>query len=195
MKLDKLETHDRLLSFQKQADYITEGCNECIRNRPEEFKNYPFYIFAHQRSLELDERIALYNQELLRCNRYTGSLLLPSPSKYKTLEDVPTARLIWEPRINKPKAQTNSMLFRAYPPTDRIDIIWMLPSRELWGQYLEDKLTNNSTICESIDKFINNRESLEKDEPDELPEAKRLQIMCEIGRNARARKEKPMPLI
>ena len=45
MKINTLETHDRLKEFHKQADLIAQGCQDCINNRPKSFENHPFYIF------------------------------------------------------------------------------------------------------------------------------------------------------
>lgn len=189
MKLDRLETHDRLLQFIKQSDNISKGCEDCIRNRPKEYGNYPFYIFAHKRELGLDERIALFNEDLRL------SLVNPMHIRiYSNLESVPTARLLWEPRLTKPKAQSNSMLFRAYPPGDNIKVIWMIPAPELWPQYQKDNLTEHSVVCDSIDAFVNDRGSLEAKEKDDLPDDLIRGIMLDIGRNARAKRSKPMTL-
>ena len=185
MKIDRLETHDRLLEFGKQSDYISQGCQECIANRPSEYGNHPFYIFAHKREIGLDERIAIFNMDL------QTSLIDPRYiSKYKTIQDVPTARLIWEPRLTKPKAQENSMLFRAYPPSDNIKIIWMIPARELWAQYQKDKMVADKTVWTSIHNFMYYKHLLEADEPDDLPESLVKSIMLEIGHNARKRIQK-----
>lgn len=133
MKLNRLETHDRLLDFNKQKDYISKGCQDCIRGRPEEFQNHPFYIFAHVR----------------------------------THDNGWSKRLIWEPRLTKPKAQTNSMLFKAYPGSDVVKVIWMIPARELWDQYTLGKMMENKTVCDSIHAFQYDREKLEEKEPDD----------------------------
>lgn len=86
----------------------------------------------------------------------------------RTDDDGVTKRLIWQPRLTKPKAQTNSMLFKAYPGTDIIKILWMIPARELWAQFTKDKMTANQTIIESIDAFVNHRAKLEAKEDDDL---------------------------
>ncbi|MEK6884299.1 MAG: hypothetical protein AABY22_32005, partial [Nanoarchaeota archaeon] len=44
-------------------------------------------------------------------------------------------RLIWMPRLTKPRAETNSMLFKAYPGSDNIKVIWMIPAPEMWKQF------------------------------------------------------------
>lgn len=86
----------------------------------------------------------------------------------RTEEDGATKRLIWQPRLTKPTAQTNSMLFKAYPGTDLIKVIWMIPARELWGQFQKGLLLENRLICDSIHDFENNRGKLEKMEDDDL---------------------------
>lgn len=178
MIIDRLETHDRLLQFRKQADYISRGCEDCIRNRPKEFQNYPFYIFAHAREINIDERIAIYNDDL------KDSLINPRyVRQYKDLGEVPTSRLIWIPRLTKPQAQENSMLFKAYPPGDNIRVIWMIPARELWNQYDKGKMIENNMVSESIYNFKMNKEKLESAESDDLPEWRVKAIQQEIGRN------------
>ena len=86
----------------------------------------------------------------------------------RTEDDGVTKRLIWQPRLTKPKAQTNSMLFKAYPGSDIIKIIWMIPARELWEQYEKGKMTENETVSQSIHDFQFNRQKLEEKEDDDL---------------------------
>jgi hypothetical protein len=183
MKINTLETHDRLQEFQKQADNISQGCQECIANRPAEFENRPFYIFAHKREIGTDERIEMYNSDL-----YTSLKELDYARKYRALADVPTARLIWEPRLTKPAAQENSMLFKSYPSKDLINVIWIIPARELWDQYQKGKMTENMVVCESIYKYINKKEELEAREEDDLSDEEIHRIYSEISRNAQRKK-------
>jgi hypothetical protein len=152
MKLNKLETHDRLEYFTKQNFSISECCQNLIDQKP--FGDHPFYIFAHPR----------------------------------TEPDGATKRLIWQPRLTKPKAQSNSMLFKAYPGTDIIKVLWMIPAKELWLQYQTGKMTENKTILESIDNFMYNRAFLEKKEDDDLSDEIIDQIYREISISARERK-------
>lgn len=167
MKINKLEAHDRLLSFKDQADYISKGCQDCINNRPEEFESYPFYIFAHKREVGIDERVSLFNQDI------HNSFLDPFyVRQYQRIDDVPTHRLLWQPRLTKPKAQSNSMLFRYFPTTDTIEILWMIPQEELWEQYDKGLMTGNEIIYESIQDFKQNPRKLEVREEDDLPEDK-----------------------
>lgn len=86
----------------------------------------------------------------------------------RTDEDGVTKRMIWQPRLTRPKAQTNSMLFKAYPGTDIVKIIWMIPVRELWNQFKQGLITENKIISESIYKFENKRSELEADDEDDL---------------------------
>jgi len=86
----------------------------------------------------------------------------------RTDDDGVTKRLIWQPRLTKPKAQTNSMLFKGYPGTDIIKIIWMIPVREMWSQFNKGLLLENRLIHDSIHDFQFNRSKLESREEDDL---------------------------
>lgn len=94
-------------------------------------------------------------------------------------------RLIWQPRLTKPQAQENSMLFKAYPGKDIIKVIWMIPARELWKQYKSGNVTENKTVRESIIAFTTNREVLEAKEDDDLDDATIDAIYRQISRNAK----------
>ncbi len=148
MKLNILETHDRLLQFNKQKDEISMCCQEIINRRP--FGDRSFYIFAHKREIGMDEKFSLFLS-----------------GKYESIDRVPSARILWQPRLTKPKAQTNSMLFKAYPGSDEVKIIWIIPERELWDQYKKGLMTQSEIVIESIDKFENDRASLEAPEEDD----------------------------
>jgi hypothetical protein len=108
----------------------------------------------------------------------------------RTDDDGVTKRLIWQPRLTKPKAQSNSMLFKAYPGTDLVKILWMLPAPELWGQYDKGLLTENKIVSESIYDFRYNRKKLEEKEDDDMSDEKIDQIYKELSHNARKEKEK-----
>lgn len=86
----------------------------------------------------------------------------------RTEDDGSSKRLIWQPRLTKPRSQTNSMLFKAYPGTDKIKVIWMIPDRALWKQYRKGNLTENKTISDSIHDFQFNRDKLDASEDDDL---------------------------
>ncbi len=132
MRINRLETHDRLDHFKKQSFDIGECCQDIVNQRP--FGEHPFYIFAHAR----------------------------------TDDDGVTKRLIWQPRLTKPKAQTNSMLFKAYPGSDNIEIKWILPAEELWKQFQEGNVLEDTTIVKSIRSYLSNKEDMERKEEDDL---------------------------
>ncbi len=150
MKLDRLETHDRLEHFKKdQNDAIVQGLNTCLKQNPlsialQERSPY-IYIFAHPRTRE----------DGVKC-------------------------MYWQPRLSKPTAQTNSYLFRVKSFTDECEIMWMIPPSEMWTQYEKGKVTESDISCWSIDQFKNNRKKLEEREPDDLPDTRGLMILNEV---------------
>lgn len=113
----------------------------------------------------------------------------------RTDEDGVTKRLIWQPRLTKPKAQSNSMLFKAYPGTDVIKVIWMIPARELWDQYTKGKMTENKTVSESIQMFKADKKKLEEKEDDDMTDEQVDAIYKEISRNARFKRKSGSPVI
>jgi hypothetical protein len=153
MRINRLETHDRLLHFKKNDQDIGACCQNLIDARP--FGSHPFYIFAHAR----------------------------------TEDDGVTKRMIWQPRLTKPKAQTNSMLFKAFPGTEYVRVIWIIPARELWEQFEKGKVTASKTIIESIDKFLNHREQLESKDEDDLSDEQISAIYTNIARGAKLTKQ------
>lgn len=153
MKIDRLDAHDRLLEFQKEADLISQGCQDCINNVPDTVR-MPFYVFMHARTVGLDEKASIINQHLA-----AGTPL--------SLDKVPEKRLIFIPLPRRPQAQPNSMLFRAQKGTDVVEIIWQIPTPELWDNYLKGNLFENKFICECIEAYKNNRKLLE-DDPEPL---------------------------
>jgi len=153
MKLNRLETHDRLLHYKKNDFDIGTCCQDLINKRP--FGDHPFYIFAHVR----------------------------------TDDDGIKKRLIWQPRLTKPKAQTNSMLFKAFPGSDNIRICWMIPAPEMWAQYKKGNITEDEITSWSIEQYKNNRTQLEMKEPDDLEDWQIDDIYTEISKSI-----KPKPL-
>lgn len=153
LTLNHLETHDRFLDFtQKHNDYISKGCQDCIDNRPEEFGNQCFYIFAHAR----------------------------------TDDDGVTKRLIWSPRLTKPQAQSNSMLFKWYHP-DIIHIKWVIPAEELFSQFSPEKMTHNPTIWSSIVEFMKDQKRMSQREEDDASEEMVKIIYTSIAHNSKFR--------
>lgn len=94
----------------------------------------------------------------------------------RTEDDGVNKRLIWQPRLTKPKAQTNSMLFKAYPPTDKIKVIWMIPDRLMWSQFKKGNLTESEIVSTSIYDFEHDRAKLEAPEEGDLSDSEILAI-------------------
>jgi hypothetical protein len=151
MKLNRLETHDRLEHLLKdQSDNVFKGAEECLKLNPLSLaiqEKCPYvYIFAHAR----------------------------------TSDDGLKKRLLWQPRISKPKAQTNSYLFRAQSHRDLIDVIWIIPERHIWPQYEKGKITENELVNYSVDLFEHNRNELEKPHPEDYSEERSKKIFQSI---------------
>ena len=181
IKINTLDAHDRHLHFTKQTDSISECIQSIVTQRP--YGNYPFYIFVHSRTVGMDEKISLFNDDLYR------SISDPDHKRlYQDLSDVPEARIIWQPRLTKPLSQPNSMLFKAYPGSDNIKIIWMIPKKELWGQYDKGKVTESNETYISIQNFIHHRNELDAPEIDDLSDAEIYKIYEEISMDAKQKK-------
>lgn len=143
MKINRLETHDRLLHLKKdQEANVFQGAEDCLKKNPDSLfyqdRSPYIYMFAHPR----------------------------------TSDDGLNKRLIWQPRLVKPKAETNSYLFRAKSHTDIIETIWIIPPMELWGQYKEGNVLEHQIVNWSIDQYINNKKSLEMPDMEDLSEEK-----------------------
>lgn len=106
----------------------------------------------------------------------------------RTDDDGVTKRLIWQPRLTKPKAQENSMLFKAYPGSDNVKVIWMIPAKELWKQYESGLLLENETVVVSIYNFRNHRDRLEAKEPDDLTDSQIDAIYRTLSMDAQVKK-------
>ena len=181
LKINPLDAHDRHLHFTKQTDSINECIQNIVNQRP--YGNHPFYIFVHSRTVGMDEKISLFNEDLYK------SISDPDYKRmYNDLSDVPEARIIWQPRLTKPLSQTNSMLFKAYPGTDNIKIIWMKPKKELWSQYDKGKVTESNETYISIQNFIHHRDELNAPESDDLSDAEINKIYEEISMDAKQKK-------
>src|SRR5437899_1821301 len=85
----------------------------------------------------------------------------------RTDDDGVKKRYIYSPWIWKPRAQTNSALYKVYPGTDIIKVMWIIPPREMWNVYQFGNLFENSLIAQCCWDFDNDREILEKPESDD----------------------------
>lgn len=159
MKLNRLETHDRLLHLKKdQEANIFQGADDCLKR--------------NSLSLALQE-----------CSPYVYLFAHP-----RTAEDGVTKRMLWQPRLTKPKAQTNSYLFRAQSHTDLIEVCWIIPDEMMWGQYEKGKVTQNDIAEWSIIQYKTNRKKLELPEPDDLPDEKIEMIYRQVASNSNTKK-------
>lgn len=150
MKLNRLETHDRLIHFKKDQEInIFQGAEDCLKKNPDSLffqdRSHYVYLFAHPR----------------------------------TCDDGVTKKMFWQPRLWKPKAQTNSYLFRAISRSDVIEVCWLLPPEELWSQYVLGNVTENPEVLWSINQYCTNRNILERDSDGDLSDEKGRSIMEE----------------
>lgn len=151
MKVSTLETHDRLLHFKKdQEANINQGIEDCLKRNPD----------------------SLFYQE-----RSPYVYIFGHP---RTDEDGVTKRMLWQPRLQKPEAQTNSYLVRAISHTDMVEPIWFIPPFEMWEQYKTGNVTEHEFVNYSISMFTSNKAKLEAKDPDDLPEEKSRHIMTEL---------------
>lgn len=153
MKINRLETHDRLLHLQKdQALNLSQGAADCLQKNTLSLalqRHSPYiYIFAHPR----------------------------------TSEDGLSKRMLWQPRLLKPTAQTNSYLFRAKSNGDTVEVCWMLPPREMWAQYKKGQVTENEIVNWSIVQFETNRADLEAAAPDDLSSEQAKNVYLKVAR-------------
>lgn len=108
----------------------------------------------------------------------------------RTDDDGVTKRLIWQPRLTRPKPQTNSMLFKWIKGTDNIKVCWMIPDRAMWRQYNKGNVTESNIVGWSIDQFENHREQLAANDPDDPSDAEINRIYREISDEAKRKKSK-----
>src|SRR5205085_7046517 len=133
MKVNRLETHDRLEHFHKDQEInIAQGAIDCMTKNPlslalQERSHY-IYVFAHPR----------------------------------TADDGVNKVMYWQPRLIKPEAQTNSYLFRAKSKSDELEMCWLLPPDEMSDQYKKGHVTQNALVAWSYEMFRNNKKKLEE---------------------------------
>lgn len=142
MKINRLETHDRLQYLkQDQSINIFKGAEDCLKKNSLSLmyqeKSPYIYLFAHPRTLDNGNK-AMY----------------------------------WHPRLSKPLAQTNSYLFRAISKTDIIEICWLIPPREQWNNFNKGNVISDDLIGWSIQQYKYHRNQLELPHENDMPEAK-----------------------
>jgi hypothetical protein len=159
MKVNILEAHDRKKHLIKdQSENIFRGAEDCLRKNSDS-------LFYQDRS------------------PYVYIFAHP-----RTADDGVNKRMLWQPRLMKPEAQTNSYLFRAKSHSDLIEVCWLLPPQELWRQYKEGNMLENQDIICSIDNYIYNKKQLEARHSEDLPEERCKQILQELIRNKKFEK-------
>jgi hypothetical protein len=149
--IDRLETHDRLKEVIKtQEQNVFQGAEDCLKR--------------NKLSLALQDR-----------SPYIYIFAHP-----RTMEDGLTKALYWQPRLTKPKSQTNSYLFRCLSHQDQIEVCWILPPREMWPEYDAGKITESDIVRWSIDMFVNHRFKLDQEYHDDLSDGEIKHIYKEI---------------
>jgi len=152
MKIERLEAHDRLLHLkQDQALNVAQGAEDCLKK----------------------------NDLSLRLQQHSPYIYMFAHPR--TANDGVNKRMIWQPRLAKPKAQTNSYLFRATSNTDQIEICWMLPPREMWSQYKTGNVTEHEIVNWSITMFETQKSKLEESAVDDLKDDQIKNIYLIIG--------------
>jgi hypothetical protein len=150
MKIHRLETHDRFQHLVKdQSQTIWQGADDCINK----------------------------NDLSLKLQEYSPYIYIFAHPR--THDDGVSKRMLWQPRLTKPNSQTNSYLFRLKSHSDIVEICWLLPPREMWGQYSTGKVCESNWTSWSIDMFKHRREELDKPFPDDLTDeqAKRIYLI------------------
>ncbi len=151
MKLSKLETHDRYEHLIKdQAINLNKGAQDCLKSNP----------------------LSLAYQE-----KSPYIYLFAHP---RTADDGVTKIMYWQPRLSKPKAQTNSYLFRAASKSDLIEVCWLIPPREQWEQYKKGNVTESDVTSWSINQFEFHRDQLERPSEDDMSEEQCKRILSMI---------------
>lgn len=151
MKIQRLETHDRYQHFIKdQSANIFQGAEDCLKR--------------NSLSLAIQEK-----------SPYLYIFAHP-----RTDEDGVTQKMLWDPRLSIPEPQTNSYLFRAISKTDIIEVVWMLPPKELWSSYQKGKVTESNWTMWSINQFRYHKQNMDKPHPDDMPEEKQKEILKSI---------------
>ena len=181
-KIERLETHDRYLQFKSQDNNIGETVQKIINERP--FGKHAFYLFVHSRTIDPDEKAAILMDSLRS-----------GDTSYKTMDEVPSLRVIWQPRLTKPRAQTNSMLFRCTPGSEEVETIWLLPVREMWDAYKQGKMTECESVCNSIYNFENHRAELEAPHPDDLPDSVIQKVYQDIAKQVKIKQFEFKPIL
>lgn len=136
---------------------------------------------THDRLLELKKngtKISEYVSQLVQSKPF-GNVPFYIFVHSRTEENKYEKRLLYQPRLTKPEAQENSMLFKAFPSSDQIKIFWMIPQKEMWSNYERGKVCESNIVLKSINRFKKNKKKLSQPEPDDLSDEKIRSIYLE----------------
>lgn len=139
---------------------------------------------AHERLQQLNQLNSLGITEnlemMIKADPFDGNKFYVFTHARRDDDGIST-RLIWQPRLTKPKMQTNSMLFKVNPKhPEEVTVIWIIPPREQWHLFEKGKLCENQTVIDSVYLFENERAKLEAKEPDDLDDATINKIYAQI---------------
>lgn len=103
---------------------------------------------------------------------------------FRTHENGVQQRFIQFPWLVKPsQVYPNSQLYKIYPESNDIKIIWIIPKEEMWANYEKGKMMENEIIYESIQAFKTNKKALLEPETDDLEEYRAQEITRELYPN------------
>lgn len=152
-KTSKLEAHDRYQHLIKdQSEAVQQGAEDCLK------------------------------KNLLSIAYQSKSPYVYIFGHARTHENGFMKRLIWQPRLTKPTPEPNSYLFRAQSNTDVMEVCWVLPPSEMWGQFKKGNVVDSDIVEWSINMYRTQRKDLEKPFPDDLSDAKCKEILLSIAR-------------
>lgn len=154
MKLNLFEAHDRKKHLIKEQSLnINKGIDDCMKHNP----------------------LSLALQEY---SHYIYIFAHP-----RTHDNGVDKVMLYQPRLTKPSAQTNSYLFRAESHSDIFEVCWLLPPEELWGQYHKGNVTESELVRWSIGQFKADKKKLETPYDDDLSDERIRDVYNQIKRN------------
>lgn len=143
------------------------------------------YTYLTQQNFDIGECC----QDLVN-KRPFGDIPFYAYVHFRTEDNSSDVRAIWQPRLTKPKVGSNTMLFKLYPGSDIVKVIWMIPKPELWKSFERGKMTQNQTIAESIHKFRTDPDSLMQKEDDDLSDEQIDKVYAALAMDAQIKRIK-----
>ena len=153
-KLDRLETHDRLEHLiNNESIDVFRGAEDCLKKNP----------------------LSLVFQEY---SPYIYIFAHP-----RTSDDGSAQRMLWQPRLTRPTPQNNSFLFRSKSKSDELEVCWIIPKIEFWSEFDEGKMHESDIVRWSIDMFVNHRDKLEQNHPEDLQDGEIKHIYMQVDKH------------